>query len=76
MYWKYKKGQRYFEQNISHLVLEKTSERERERGREAKVLFGDSRGFVGQKSSNPELKFFVSIRATRRHQKGEISPKI
>ena len=41
----------------------------REREREAKVFFGDSRGFVDRKSSSLELKFFVSTRAMRRHQK-------
>ena len=40
------------------------------------VFFGDSRGFVNLKTSSPELKFFVSTRATCRHQKGDISPKI
>ena len=46
---------------------------ERERKEES---FGDFSSFVGWKSSNPELKFFVSMRATCRHQKGEISLKI
>ena len=49
---------------------------EREREREAKVFFGDSRGFVDRKSSSLELKFFFSTRAMRRHQKGGISSKI
>ena len=39
-----------------------------------KESFGDFLGFVGRKSLSLELKFFVSMRATRRHQKEEISP--
>ena len=57
------------------LVLEKTLEREREREK-LRFLFGDSWGFVGRKLSSLELKFFVSMRATCRHQKGGISSKI
>ena len=37
--------------------------------REAKIFFGDSRGFVKRKSSSPELKFFVSTRGTHRYRK-------
>ena len=58
-------------------------ERERERGgggggggRGRKESFGDFSGFVGRKSLSLELKFFVMMRATRRHQKEEISPNI
>ena len=47
---------------------ERERERERERGGNS-FSFGDFSGFVGQKSSRPELKVFVSTRATRRHQK-------
>ena len=43
--------------------------REKEREREAKVFFGDSRGLVARKSLSLELKFFVSTRAMHRHQK-------
>ena len=51
--------------------------RERERERDGrKESFGDFSCFVSRKSLNPELKFFLSMRATRRHQKEEISPKI
>ena len=66
------KRDRYFEQNISHLVLEKMSERERER-QGKKTRFSSA---IHGVSLSPELKFFVSTRATRRHQKGEISSKI
>ena len=56
--------------------LERERKRERERERRRKESFGDFSGFIGWKSSSPELKFFVLKRATRRHQKGEISLNI
>ena len=49
---------------------------EKERDEGIHVFFDDFSGFIGRKSSSLELKFFVSTRATRRHQKGGISPKI
>ena len=60
-------------------TLEREREREREKEREREriqVSFGDFLGFIGQNSSGQVLKFIASTRATRRHQKGEISSKI
>ena len=51
-------------------------ERERRRRGEAKIFFGYSRGFVNRKSSILELKFFVTMRATHRYRKREISSNI
>ena len=45
-------------------------------GQDPSVPLMISRGFVDWNSSGQELKFITSTRATRRHQKGEISPKI
>ena len=67
-----------------YLIWEKRSpiydflsiERERERERERKVSFSDLQDFVVRNSSGQELKFITSMRATSKHQKGEISPNI
>ena len=78
---KYKKGKKSQLREISPKIIffwkrYRETEREGGEGGGRKESFGDLSGFIGWKLLNPELKFLVSTRATRRHQKEEISPKI
>ena len=63
-----KRGKILFGRDISQNQIFEMVEREREREDGIHVSFDDFFGFVGRKSLSPELKFFVSTRATRRHQ--------